>query len=123
MASQGLKRAQGGLTNGWAHVVDSVTDILTTRIGTRVMRRDYGSEIPALIDQPMSDPVLLAIYTAVADAIDRWEPRLAVKRVAFTGAGPDGRAEIAIEAIYYPFGHLGDQTTTAPIPALRIVVT
>jgi phage baseplate assembly protein W len=123
MASQGLKRAQGGLTGGWDHVVDSVTDILTTRIGTRVMRRDYGSEIPALIDQPMSDPVLLAIYTAVADAIDRWEPRLAVRRVAFMQASADGTAQIAIEAIYFPFGHLGDRATTAPIPTLTIVVT
>ena len=33
-----------------AHLNQSIADILTTPIGTRVMRPDYGSNIPRLID-------------------------------------------------------------------------
>ena len=36
------------------HIDQSIGDILSTPIGTRVMRPDYGSRIPRLVDRPIN---------------------------------------------------------------------
>lgn len=36
----------GGAIDRLAHIRQSIADILTTRIGSRVMRREYGSQLP-----------------------------------------------------------------------------
>ena len=63
------------------HVKQSVDDIITTPINSRVMRRDYGSFIPALIDQPLNNKTILRLYAATAGAIMRWEPRLKISSI------------------------------------------
>lgn len=64
-----------------AHLAQSISDILSTPIGTRVMRRAYGSDLPALIDTPISPATAIDLYQAVAEALDEWEPRIALERV------------------------------------------
>ena len=65
----------------------SVADILTTPIGSRVMRRDYGSYLPELIDQPMNELTRLRIFGATAMALMRWHRRCRLKSVQLTGTG------------------------------------
>jgi phage baseplate assembly protein W len=79
------------------HLGQSITDILTTPIGRRVMRRDYGSALFDLIDAPMNGETLVDVYAATAEALDRWEPRLTLLRVQLADAVP-GRLTLAIEA-------------------------
>lgn len=110
MGSIGLDRHTGGIVRDWDHVVQSIEDILTTPVLTRVMRRPYGSDVPKLVDAPMNTGSLLALYVAMAEALDRWEPRYDLKRIAFTEAGADGAATITLAGIYYPNGHKGDRT-------------
>lgn len=64
------------------HLRQSITDILTTPIGARVMRRDYGSDLPRLIDGPLTGRLLLRVYAATADALSKWEGRLKLTRVS-----------------------------------------
>ena len=66
---------------GEAHLAQSILDILTTPVGTRVMLRDYGSELPAILDQPMNGEMLVDATMAIAEALDRWEPRIELARV------------------------------------------
>jgi phage baseplate assembly protein W len=63
------------------HLRQSITDILTTPRGARVMRREYGSDLPRLIDGPINARLLLRVYTATAYALARWEQRLKLTRV------------------------------------------
>ena len=42
----------------------SIQDILTTPIGTRIMRREYGSLLPQLIDSPFNEITLLQLYAS-----------------------------------------------------------
>ena len=60
------------------HILQSIEMILTTRIGTRVMRRDFGSRVPELVDQPLNPETITAIYAAANEAIATWEPRVRV---------------------------------------------
>lgn len=72
----GMNAQTGAYLANTEHVAQSVTDILTTPLNSRVGRRDYGSAIPDLIDQPLNRSTLLKLYAASATALIKWEPRL-----------------------------------------------
>lgn len=78
----GMNRTTGRALDSIDHLRQSIADILTTPIGSRVMRRDYGSRLPELIDQPDNGATRVRVISAVVDALMRWEPRLRVSSVA-----------------------------------------
>jgi len=55
--------------------------ILTTLRGSDIHRPDFGSELPLLIDKPLTAINAGRIKAEVVDAIERWEPRVRVKEV------------------------------------------
>ena len=79
---RGMSNKNGGYLNDLEHLKQSIVDILTTPIGTRVICRDYGSRLFQLTDQPINRDLFPKIYAAVADAIDKWEPRFKVEKIA-----------------------------------------
>lgn len=78
----GMSNKNGGYLNDIEHLKQSIVDILITPIGTRVICRDYGSTLFQLTDQPVNRNLFPKIYAAVADAIDKWEPRFKVEKIA-----------------------------------------
>jgi len=77
----GNDRATGKLIGGIDHLRQSIHDIIFTPIGSCVMRRDYGSYLPRLIDSPANADNLVKIYASIAHALATWEPRLILERV------------------------------------------
>lgn len=73
-----MNAKNGRKLEGIEHIQQSIRDILTTPLGSRVMRRDYGSLVPELIDMPQSDALLMQVYAATVIAVARWEPRIQV---------------------------------------------
>jgi phage baseplate assembly protein W len=92
----GMSRDTGARIDFDTHLSQSIMDILLTPIGTRVMRRSYGSEILALIDAPINGTTLVDLFMGVAEALDRWEPRFVLARVQVLAASP-GRVTLALE--------------------------
>lgn len=84
----GVDRASGQRLDGNDHLAQSIGDILSTPMGTRVMRRDYGSMLTDLIDQPANSITRQLLFAATAVALSRWEPRLKLTRV---GVSTDNR--------------------------------
>ena len=82
----GLDRQSARLMDADAHLAQSIGDILSTPIGTRVMRRDYGSAVPGLIVQPINGETMIEVFQAAAEALDRWEPRFRLRRVEIVEA-------------------------------------
>ncbi|MEG2569273.1 MAG: GPW/gp25 family protein [Acinetobacter sp.] len=76
----------GRSLTGLGHLKQSIADILNTPIGSRVMRRDYGSKLFSLIDAPLNRGTLVDIYAATAEALMKWEDRLLVSAVDITSA-------------------------------------
>lgn len=99
----GLNRDTGEALDGLDHLRQSIRDILTTRKGTRVMRRDYGSDIPAIVDRPIDDSIRVDIYVAIAEALLTWEPRLRLLGVDVLSTSI-GEIEISMTAEYLPDG-------------------
>lgn len=87
----------GKTLDGLAHLRQSIRDILTTRIGTRVMRRDYGSRLPELIDNPMNELTKLELFAETAQALAKWEPRLRLDRVYIESISPSGSIVLGLE--------------------------
>lgn len=101
---QGVDALSGRQVAGDAHLRQSVRDILTTPLGSRVMRRTYGSRLFELVDAPLTAATVAAIVAASAEALDRWEPRLRVKRIAVAAASAAGHFALDLDCEVLPEG-------------------
>jgi uncharacterized protein len=79
----GLARDTGRSVEDLAHIQQSVSDILRTPVGSRVMRRDYGSLLSELTDRPQNAALRLQIMAACYSAILKWEPRVSLTGINF----------------------------------------
>ena len=95
----GINRSTGHRMERSAHIRQSIADILTTPLGTRVMREDYGSLLPELIDRPQNGRLALQLAAASYMAISRWEPRISIQRISTSAPTLDGQHTLDIEAI------------------------
>ena len=94
----GMHAATGRSLSGLAQLRQSISDLLTTPIGSRLMRRRYGSEVPELIDQPLNSATVLRIYAATAYAIRLWEPRITLTGLQFE-TGETGAASLILDGV------------------------
>lgn len=77
----GMDRRSGLALSGIGHLRQSIEDILTTPLGSRRMRPDYGSKLRRFVDLPVNEGWKSAVQAEVARALTRWEPRLKLQRV------------------------------------------
>lgn len=94
-----MNRQTGTALSGRAHLRQSVADILGTPIGSRVMRRDYGSLLPELLDHPDNPATQVRVFAAIAGALMRWEPRLRLQQLHYSRTDP-GRVTITLGGLY-----------------------
>ena len=112
-----MDRNTGRAITELEHLRQSVGDILATPIGTRVMRRDYGSLVPALVDQPDNRTTEIRLLSAASSALMRWEPRLALRQILIErDTDQPGRATLTIWGDYL-------SPAAAKARALRLAVT
>ncbi|MCW5319628.1 phage baseplate protein [Verminephrobacter aporrectodeae subsp. tuberculatae] len=95
----GMNRSVGGALSGVEHLRQSIADILSTPVGSRVMRPEYGSELPRMVDQPVTKGWVSAVQAEVVRALGRWEPRVNVRRVTVVSV-IEGRVSLSIEGEY-----------------------
>lgn len=107
-----MNAATGAALDDLAHIHQSVRDILTTPLGSRVMRRDYGSLVPRLIDQPAHPATRMRIIASVYAAVSRWEDRIRVTSIRFD-IGLDGQAAIDLAAVRVDGPRAGTAITLA----------
>ena len=101
----GVDRRTGQAISGIDHLHQSIEDLITTRVGSRVIRPEYGSYLPAMVDMGISPGLASAYQAEVSRAIQRWYPVFSVKSVravSITG----GQITFSIAGVY-----LGDSIT------------
>jgi phage baseplate assembly protein W len=81
---RGMNAAGTGTLTDEDHVWQSVNDILLTPVGSRLMRRNYGSLCPDLIDSPQNDVTRLQLMSAAVIALAAWEPRIVLDTINVT---------------------------------------
>ena len=93
----GISASNGRSLGGMAHLGQSIGDILMTPLGSRVMRRDYGSLLPELIDAPFNGVHRLMLFGAIATALMRWEPRIELSSVDVQPGNSPGAFTVTVE--------------------------
>ncbi|MBI1620158.1 GPW/gp25 family protein [Aquamicrobium zhengzhouense] len=109
----GIDRRTGKVIDNLSSAYQGVEVTLATRIGSRIMRREFGGGVVELLGRAVVPSLFAAWQQLVATAIDLWEPRFAVRRIVPTGSVDQlrlGQAGLRIEADFRPRGHLGDFT-------------
>jgi len=124
MSGFGISRITGAPIDGWDHVVQSIDVIFTTSIGERVMVRHFGSSAPVLLGRAKTAANVLRFWSAVAIAIDLWEPRFRVVRVGIAEQSAEvtrqGHLTFVVEGEYRPNAHLGDLTPEGQIRRISL---
>lgn len=85
------------------HLKQSIIDILTTPVNSRIMRRSYGSRLLELVDKPINRDLTLEIYAATAEALGKFERRFKLEKVKIEGV-KEGRVTLNLEGVYLPEG-------------------
>ena len=113
----GMSSTTGRTLDGMDHLRQSITDILTTPVGSRLQRRTYGSLLPELIDHPDNPTTRVRLYSATAGALMRWEPRFRVSGVRFYSGPLPGQASVEVSGVYLREGVERAIDLTVPLTA------
>lgn len=95
----GMDRWTGAPISGVVHLKQSLGDILSTRKGARRELPEYGSDIPLMVDLPVTRGWISAAQAEAARAIGRWEPRIKLAQVKVLSV-IDGKPTFAIRGEY-----------------------
>lgn len=109
----GIDRHTGKVIDNLVSAYQGVEVALSTRIGSRTMRREFGGGVVELLGRAVTPHLFAAWQQLVGTAIDLWEPRFRVRRPLVKGSVEQirlGQVGLTIEADYRPRGHRGDFT-------------
>jgi phage baseplate assembly protein W len=117
------------LIGGEDEIEASLRMILSTALGERVMRPDFGCEIWDLVFDPLGPNTLGTMNHAVRRAAAQWEPRVDLVDVAIDDTASDeGRVDILLtyrikatndtRNLVYPFYAIPREEQGAPAPAV-----
>lgn len=87
---------------------NAIISILSTKVGSRVFRRTFGSNVLNFLFDPISDSTATSIKFEIISAIGDWEPRV---KLIYTSVVPDYENQM----YYVELGYL--------IPALNNMQT
>lgn len=122
--------ARGGaaveMVSGQEDISQSLTILLSTRIGERVMVPEYGCALWSVVFENLSTSLLTRLQDMVEQAIVKWEPRIKVEEV-LTEVDSVVAGLVRIEVVYiirstntrsnfvYPF-YIYEATIAPPAP-------
>jgi uncharacterized protein len=88
------ERGQIALVGGEQEIEQAIRIILNTSPGQRVMRPEFGCRLHELVFAPNNRQTAALAERFVREALGRWEPRIALERVA---VAPDQRDEARLQ--------------------------
>ena len=68
----------------YVSLTDSISRILTTRLGERVMQPKFGSDLYLLRDRDFNSEWRILATRYIFEALTAWEPRVRFKQLHFT---------------------------------------
>lgn len=95
----GMDRQTGQPITGIDSVIQSIGDILSTPLGSRRERPDYGSKLRAYVDLPVNAGWISSVQAEAARALERFEPRVKLKSVKVRSV-LGGKIELVVAGEY-----------------------
>lgn len=84
----GMDRHTGALISGQSYLVQRVQDVVTTRVGTRIIRRQYGGSLPDLVDRKVVPATFTRAAAAIAATLMQWVPDFKIRRISWLQLQP-----------------------------------
>ncbi|WP_342361404.1 GPW/gp25 family protein [Terrarubrum flagellatum] len=106
----GVDRETGRSLDGWDHVVQSLFVLFTTFFGELVMRRWFGTNVPAILGRNAGVSLLVRFFSAIITGIELFEPRFRVKKITVDSLTREGEMSFTIFGLYRPRALFGDFT-------------
>ena len=69
------------MSEGPRKIEEAIRLVIATRVGERVMRSRFGSDVRGLLFEPATSATASAVATAIQRALGQWEPRIDVLQV------------------------------------------
>lgn len=82
-------------SEGEANIRESIRIILSTERGERIQLPDFGAGLARWLFEPNNPGTHARLADAIADALKRWEPRIAVEDVRVAADAEDATAALA----------------------------
>jgi uncharacterized protein len=81
--------AKGGLdwSTGPRRIEDAIWIVLSTALGERLMRPDFGGGIHEFVFEPNSPITRTTLASSVSEALAKWEPRIELDKVTVEEGG------------------------------------
>ena len=76
----------------------SILQILWTRLGERMIEKNFGTELLSLVFEPLDDSLQQALQYTVMKALATWEPRVVLNKLEFFSSQDDGQL---VMRLYY----------------------
>ena len=61
---------------------NNIVQLLLTDVGERVMHRDYGGGLRALVHDPNNDALRAVVQHQLGKSLVKWEPRVQLQQIA-----------------------------------------
>ena len=82
--------------SGLEEIAQNVQTIISTVQETVPLYRDFGID-PDMIDQPLNESIKNKIVLQIVDRVNRYEPRVRVRDVSFSGNTLDGELKVTVQ--------------------------
>ena len=105
----GVDRRTGRIIGTLDCAYQGIEVTLGTRIGSRVMLREFGGGVVELLGRVVTPKLFAAWHQLVGTAIDLWVPNFKVRHLRAEGSAEElrlGRAGLRIEVDFRPYAHL-----------------
>jgi uncharacterized protein len=83
--------------SGEEDIMSSLRILFTTSLGERFMRSKYGSQVPAMVFEPLDSSQRALLRQHVIDSIHLYEPRIMPLDVTVTMDVLQGKVEISVD--------------------------
>ncbi|MCB5204255.1 integrase [Neorhizobium sp. T786] len=111
----GIDGRTGKVITGIPHLMQSLAKIWGTRIDTRVMRLDFGSDLRSLLSEDLTPSIALLIYNELVASAARWEPEYVLNQLQLVTISETGKLGLRHGGLYFPEGRFGNYDLAVPL--------
>ncbi|OCP17434.1 integrase [Ensifer sp. LC54] len=111
----GIDALTGARISGVAHLAQSLDKIWSTRLGERVMRLEFGSDLRSLLGEDLTPAIALLIYNELVASAARFEPEYVVTQLQLVMLTEGGALGLRHAGLYFPEGRFGNFDIAVPL--------
>jgi phage baseplate assembly protein W len=111
----GIDGRTGKVITGIPHLMQSLGKIWGTRIDSRVMRLDFGSDLRSLLSEDLTPAIALLLYNELYASAAKWEHEYAITQLQLVTLSEGGKLGLRYGGVYFPEGRFGNYDLAIPL--------